>query len=304
MNDVFNMAEKFTGIPYAVTVNILKSVVVLLIVFFLVKLAVNIINKYQHDVKKRYKWLRLTKRIAFVLFLFIVVNIWILNYNSLGTFLGLASAGIAIALKDLLTNLAGWLFIIWRKPFELSDRIEVDNIKGDIIDIRVFQFTVIEIENWVQADQSTGRVVHIPNSTVFKNPISNYTVGFNQIWDEIQVMVTFESDWQKAKGVLHKIVKHTAVIDKEKLRKDIKDASNRYLIYYDKITPAIYTSVLASGINFSIRYLTDVKKRRNIQHNLWEKILIEFDKYEDIDFAYPTVRYYNNKIEGKLNSTK
>ena len=295
MSSFFNMAEKFTGIPYPVAINLLKSVVVMLILFFLVKISVNIINKYQQDVKKRYRWRRLTKRTAFFLFLFIVANIWLLNYNSLGTFLGLASAGIAIALKDLLINLAGWLFIIWRKPFELSDRIEVNKIKGDVIDIRVFQFTIIEIQNWINADQSTGRVVHIPNSVVFNNPISNYTVGFKQIWDELQVLVTFESDWQKAKNILTEIVNSIAVIDTDKLRNDIKNTSKRYLIFYDKVSPTIYTSVLDSGINLSIRYLTDVKKRRIIQHQLWEKILIEFDKYEDIDFAYPTIRYFNNK---------
>ena len=76
---------------------------------------------------------------------------------SLTTFLGLASAGVAIAMHDTIANLAGWFFIISRKPFKVGDRIEIGEIAGDVIDIRIFQFSLVEIGNWVDAEQSTGR---------------------------------------------------------------------------------------------------------------------------------------------------
>lgn len=92
---------------------------------------------------------------------------WFKGIQSLATFLGLVSAGLAIALKDLVTGLAGWIFIIWRKPFGVGDLIQIGNNSGDVIDIRPFKFIIMETGNWVDADQSTGRITHIPNSSVY-----------------------------------------------------------------------------------------------------------------------------------------
>src|SRR3989442_7605528 len=84
-----------------------------------------------------------------------------------------------------LVNLAGWVFIIWRSPFALGDRIQIGQHAGDVIDVRLFQFTLNEIGNWVQADQSTGRIIHIPNGKVLTEVIANYSEGVQYIWHEI-----------------------------------------------------------------------------------------------------------------------
>ena len=102
-----------------------------------------------------------------------------------------------------------------RRPFALGDRIQIGKHSGDVIDIRFFQFTINEIGNWVDADQSTGRIIHIPNGKVFTEAQANFTQGFSHIWNEIGVLVTFESDWEKAKNILEKIVeKHAASLTK------------------------------------------------------------------------------------------
>jgi len=138
--------------------------------------------------------------------------IWSQSAATIATYLGIVSAGVAIALHDPLTNLAGWLFLIVRRPFVVGDRIEIGAHAGDVIDVRMFQFSLIEIGNWVDADQSTGRILHMPNALVFREPIANYTEGFNFIWDEIPVTVTFESNWQRAKEILTEIVnQHSAI---------------------------------------------------------------------------------------------
>jgi small-conductance mechanosensitive channel len=121
--------------------------------------------------------------------------IWVEELLSLSTFLGLVSAGLAIALREPLINLMGWAFIVWRRPFEMGDRIEIGGQAGDVIDMRVFQFTLLEIGNWVDADQSTGRAIHVPNGKVFSESLANYSKGLAYIWNEIPVRVTFESDW-------------------------------------------------------------------------------------------------------------
>jgi small-conductance mechanosensitive channel len=97
-----------------------------------------------------------------------------------------------------LANLAGWVFIVWRHPFRVGDRVQIGEHAGDVVDLRIFQFSLMEIRNWVEADQSTGKIIHIPNGIIFTSPLANYTHGFNYLWNEIPITITFESDWEKA----------------------------------------------------------------------------------------------------------
>ena len=130
----------------------------------------------------------INKTLNYILgFIFFVATlvIWFGGLTGWSAYLGLVSAGLAIALQDPLVNLAGWIFISVRKPFVVGDRIEIGGHRGDVIDLRLFQFSLIEIGNWVDADQSTGRIIHIPNGWVFKQTTANYTAGFKFIWDEI-----------------------------------------------------------------------------------------------------------------------
>ncbi len=258
-----------------------------------------IIFKQTEDVFARYRWRKTQDYITFVLGIFIIGSIWIDEFKNLITFFGLLTAGIAIALKDPITDLAGWLFILWRKPFDVGDRIQIGDHAGDVIDIRIFQFTIIEIGNWVDADQSTGRILHIPNSKIFMEVLANYSIGFNYIWHEIGVMVTFESDWKKAKKILVGIVNKKSEHISKSAAKKIKDASKKYMIFYKNLTPIVYTAVKDSGVMLTMRFLCDPRQRRGYEESIWEEVLNEFGKCDNIDFAYPTQRFYTNTTEGK-----
>jgi len=210
------------------------------------------------------------------------------------------SAGVAIALKDPLANLAGWAFIVWSRPFEVGDRIEIAKHKGDVIDVHLFQFTLNEIGGWVDADQSTGRIVHVPNQQVFTEAVANYDKGFKYVWNEVPVVVTYESNWQKAKQILTAIaVKHAEHLTADAER-DLLAASRQYLINYKKLTPIVYTNTTPSGIQLTIRYLIEPRRRRGTVSAIWDEILTEFGKANDIDLAYHTVRSFSNPIEGKI----
>jgi hypothetical protein len=79
----------------------------------------------------------------------------------------------------------------------------------------------------------------------------------------------------------------------------INEASKHYMLYYTKLTPIVYTSVESCGVLLTMRLLVEPHKRRDCEHNIWEDILVEFHQQKDIDFAYPTQRFYNNLTEGK-----
>jgi len=254
------------------------------------------------DVQRRYVINKTFNYVFGIIFVIAIISIWFGGLTSWSAYLGLVSAGLAIALQDPLVNLAGWLFLSVRKPFTVGDRIEISGQRGDVIDIRLFQFSLIEIGNWVDADQSTGRIIHVPNGWVFKHNLANYTSGFRFIWDEIAVMVTFESDWRKAKEILGGIAtKHAAIKDEEALEQ-VRRASRKYMIFFQHLSPIVWTSVADSGVVLTMRYICEPRRRRSTSTVIWEDILTAFAAEESIDFAYPTTRFYHNRIEGKPGS--
>jgi small-conductance mechanosensitive channel len=262
-------------------------------------LIIKLIWKITDDIKKQYRWRKTTTYVIVFIGIIIFGIIWFENTSSIATFLGLVSAGLAIALKDLVANLAAWMFIVIRRPFEVGDRIQMGEYAGDVIDIRVFQFTLMEIGNWVDADQSTGRIIQVPNGKVFHEALANYSKGFQYIWNEIPVLVTFESDWRKAKTILEEIINQNSEHISTQAEKSVKQANRKYMIFYSNLTPIVYTKVQDSGVLLSIRYLCKPRNRRSSEQVIWEEILSAFEKYMDIDFAYPTYRYYDQRLEGK-----
>jgi len=299
MSKISEWLHNLTGFSPLALDRILTSLFIIFVLWFLRFLTLRIIWRRTEDVQVRYRWQKTSVYVIAILGILLVGRVWFVGIQSLATYLGLVSAGIAIALKDLVTSLAGWVFIIVRRPFLVGDRIQIGTHAGDVIDIRIFKFTLLEIGNWVDADQSTGRIIDIPNSYVITETLANYHKGFRFIWNEIQVLITFESNWKKAKSILLKIAsKHGADLSKT-AEKKVKEASKKYMIFYKTLTPIVYTSVKDSGVLLTIRYFIDPRNRRGSEQAMWEDILEEFAKRKDIDFAYPTTRVYYNAAEGK-----
>ena len=269
--------------------NLLISAVVLVLLLLAQRAILVFITRHIDSQALRYRWSKATAYASFVVGVLILIQVWFTAIRSLGTFLGLLSAGLAIALKDLVADLAGWFFILWRRPFELGDRIEVAGLKGDVVDRTIFQITIMEVGNWIEADQSTGRLIHIPNSMIFTHPLANYIAGFPYLWNELKVGVTFESDWKKAKRILEAIAADLAIDVKRDESAVRRRDDDRFLIRYRKLTPIVYTSVADSGILLTLRYICGPRERRGTGAELWERILDAFEPEPDIEFA-PTQR--------------
>ncbi|MCB9357478.1 MAG: mechanosensitive ion channel [Calditrichaeota bacterium] len=262
-------------------------------------LIIRILHQRSKDARNLYIGRKIASNSAAVLGVLIVGRIWFEGFQSLATFAGLLTAGLAIALKDLLVNFVGWMFLIWRKPFTIGDRIQIGTAAGDVIDMRLFQFSLLEIGNWVNADQHTGRVIHVPNGKIFTELQSVYTGAFNYIWNEVAILVTFESNWRKAKEILEKLCTKHGADKADSARQAFRDAADKYLISAADAQPRVYTTVEDSGVLLTIRYLCTPHERRMTEEAIWEDVLTEFALNSDIDFAYPTTRYYDNRAEGK-----
>lgn len=282
--------------------KLLASLLVVGVLIVARRLVLGVAERQIQDRTLLYKWSKGTSYTAFVVGLVLLAQVWFVAIRQVGTFLGLLSAGVAIALKDIVADLAGWIFIMWRRPFDIGDRVQIGPHAGDVVDIRIFQFTIMEIGNWVAADQSTGRLIHIPNAKVFTEPQANYTAGFPYLWNELPVVVTFESDWRKAKAALQEIAEGLGAEVAAEAELSLRETSKRFLVHYKKFAPAVYTSLAENGVLLTVRYLTRPRERRGSAQALWERIFDAFKEMPDVAFAYPTQRLYANPLEGKAEA--
>lgn len=291
--------EGVLGLGPPVQGKLFLSVAAILLVWALRILVLRLVHRRIEDPRVRYQWSKGSAYVAFVLVLVTLAQIWIEAIQNMGTFLGLLTAGLAIALRDLVANMAGWGFIVLRHPFHVGDRIQIGDQRGDVVDLRLFQFTILEIGNWVRADQSTGRIVHIPNARIFSDPLANYTAEFPFVWHELEVLVTFESDWRRAKELVLGVVEEQASGVASMAAEEVKRASRKLLIFYRTLTPTVYTSVEDSGVLLTARFMCHVRQRRGMSQAIWEGILDAFAAEDAVDLAYPTRRLYTNLLEGK-----
>lgn len=299
MNGVDHAIEGALGLPAPLVWRLIWTVTVLATWVVARRLVRALLGRVVADASSRFQ---VTKVIGYVLAIVAfasLAKIWIQGVTGLATYFGLLSAGVAIALQDPIINFAGWLFILWRQPFKTGDRIQIGAHAGDVVDIRPFRTVLLEIGNWVHADQSTGRVLHIPNGWVFKNSVANYDEAFGYIWNELEVLVTFESNWRRAKEILEETLRDKVGEPSTEVRRRIDDAAHDMHIQFTKLTPAVWLSVGESGVRLTMRYLCRPRERRATAEEVWTAVLDAFAGAPDVDLAYPTTRFFEHALEGK-----
>lgn len=203
--------EDLSGLVSEHALDLGLSLLFLVLIFAARHLILRAVIARVQDTQAAFRARKLSFYVSSGLLLLALGSIWTSQLAGAGSFIGILSAGIAIALTDVLKNIAGWVLIVFRRPFKVGDRIEIGSDAGDVIDIGVFRFSLQEIRNWVDADQTTGRILHIPNGMVFVEPLANFTEAFPYIWEEIPVTVTFESDWEQARGMVQNVVNRYAL---------------------------------------------------------------------------------------------
>ena len=294
---VAGWVERAFGLSPLTTGRLLNTLVIVFLFVTIKRLLRRSVLSHIDEMSLRY---RISKGISALLAIVGVLlfgKIWFADLH-VATYFGIFSAGLAIAMKDPLVNLAGWIFIVVRAPFRVGDRVQLGDHTGDVVDIAAFTFTMLEVGNWVHADQSTGRILRLPNGHVFSKPCANYTIGFEYIWHEIPVVITFESDYERAHVLLTEIVnrhaKHT-----DEVARQVQQMSDQYRISYRYLTPIVWLEVVDHGVQLTVRYLCHARRRRSSADRLWREILDAFSREPRIDFAYRTMRYFDGRTEGK-----
>ena len=218
----------------------------------------------------------------------IILHVWFPDTQSLVVAVGVISAGIVIALQDVIRNFAGGILILTGNLYHVGDRIEIAGETGDVMDIGIMNTTMMELRGWIASDQATGRITTIPNGKVITNDVHNYTKDHSFLWDEIMIPISYSSNWKKAKEVMLEIVtRETAEIVKE-AEAEIEKIGETYYLPRRMVEPAVYLTPTDNWISFHVRYVTRVKERRAFRTRISEMILEKVQEYSDISISSTT----------------
>lgn len=241
----------------------------------------HLIGRYARDSNTRY---HARKFVGFVGYLAGFLAIIIVFSNKLGGLtvaLGVAGAGIAFALQEVIVSMAGWVAISFGTFYKTGDRVQLGGIRGDVIDISVLRTTIMEIGEWVHVDLYTGRIVRVANSFVFKEPVFNYSGDFPFLWDEITLPVRYGSDWKLTKTMLRGIVDETLLGYSHEVKEAWQKIVRQYLVEDANVEPMITLRATDNWIEFTVRYVVDYRRRRWMKDHLFTRILEEIDKTEN-----------------------
>ena len=225
--------------------------------------------------KRAFRYYQITNIILTLINVIIIFVLWDKYLDNIITIISFVSAALTLALRELIFNFFAGIYIKMKKPFVVEDRIEVNGIKGDVINISSLNFEILEVDNNGNSSQSTGIAITIPNSFALTTPIKNEDKNFKYIWSEIVVKTTLDANVEETKKKLLEIITQNEVVKRipKKMQNEMEDISLDYRIYYNKLDPIVYMKVVDSHMEFSIRYLVHPKKNRYVEDDVWSKIL-------------------------------
>jgi len=257
------------------------SVLVILIILGARRLTIRIVTSKTQDETAAKAWRRGIRYVFFFLMIFILFPIWLPSIRGILAILGIFGAGVVIVLKEVILNIVGWFYIVFRRPFDPGNRIQVGEYTGDVIDIRLMEFSMMEVKTRAEGGMSTGRVLHLPNSILLTTTTANASKGFSFNWNEVKIHLTADSDWKKAADLVQQIAEKTLEsIDQEDQR--IKRSQQDYSIRYSRLTPMVFVEVGDGAIILTLRHLIEPRQTRVITDKLWRAILAAFTRQKRI----------------------
>ncbi|GAA4269947.1 mechanosensitive ion channel family protein [Hyunsoonleella aestuarii] len=258
--------------------SIIKYVFLVAFVLVIIQLVRRILRKHVTDTAARYKSQKGIEIIGYIILIFLSFSYFTGNIKDFTLVIGLFSAGIAFTLQELILSIAGSLYIFIVKVYKPGDRIEINGIKGDVIDVDSIYTTMMEIGQWVSNDNYSGRIVKLSNAFVFKGPIYNYSQDFPFIWDEFNLPMKYESDIELAKSIIIKIASRTLSEYTSNSKSQWKDVVNKYYIEDALVDPTLAITLTDNWVQFNLRYIVDYRKRRSVKHILYDEIYKEIQK--------------------------
>ncbi|MBS1538824.1 MAG: mechanosensitive ion channel family protein [Bacteroidetes bacterium] len=284
------MEHQIQNFLYDPTVGKIVTVFVGIAVIWVIIKAIqrNLFTKIK-DNDNRYRAKKFSGFIGYLLTLVLITVIFSDKLGGLTVALGVAGAGIAFALQEVIASFAGWLAIMFGGFYKTGDRVQLGGIKGDVMDIGILRTTIMETGQWVDGDLYNGRIVLIANSFVFKEPVFNYSGDFPFLWDEIKVPIQYGSNYQKTKELLFNVGVEVAGDLTEKSRETWVSLQNKFKLEDAQTEPMVSLIANDNWVEYTLRYVVSYKKRRATKTELFTKLLTAIEATNgEIKFASAT----------------
>lgn len=231
----------------------------------------------------------LVRNTVFTIGSVVVLSIWLGFGSSFTVAMGILGAGIAFASQEVIGSFAGYLNIITGNLFRIGDRVRIGNVVGDVLDISMLRTTVMEIGEWVKADQYTGRIVTVANRVVFSDPVFNYTQHWHYLWDEITIPITYDSDWRRAGELMLEHGQEYSSDLQAEAQAELGEMVRIYLVHETPVEPMLYIVMTDNWIEMTLRYVVEAWKRREVKGQLHHELLQHFESEPDITVASATI---------------
>ena len=273
--------------PYAL--RLILIVVGVIIILTAKNLIRSRLGRYIKDHNNFYRSKKAVNVVGYFLILLLISIIYRESLGTLTIFFGIAGAGIAFALQEVIVSIAGWIAILFTDIYKPGDRVLMGGIKGDVIDVGVLRTTIMEIGGWVEGDLYSGRIVRITNSFVFKEPVYNYSADFPFLWDEIKIPVQHGSNYNLAREILYDVAQEVVGDYSDEAKQQWEIMVRKFLIENASTHPMVNIIANDNWVEFTLRYVVDYKKRVGVKDQLFTKILEKVESNSDqIELASAT----------------
>jgi small-conductance mechanosensitive channel len=219
----------------------------------------------------------------------VILFIWLGSGSNLTVAMGILGAGIAFASQEMIGSFAGYVNIVTGNLFRIGDRVRIGNVEGDVLDISILRTTVMEIGEWVRADQYTGRIVTVANRVVFSDAVFNYTQHWRYLWDEIMIPVTYASDWRRAGEIMLEHGKTYASPFQAQAQAELQALVDRYPLHEAAVEPTLFVAMTDNWIELTLRYVLEARGRRKVRSQLHQELLQQFESEPDVTVASATM---------------
>jgi small-conductance mechanosensitive channel len=279
MNELDKFIENFRSWESSLLIiELIQFILWFTFILFISWLIRKSISRRIKDNTARYRLKKIIRLASYILIILLVILTFTSEIKYFTISIGLISAGIAFALQEVILSVAGWFAIFGSSIYKPGDRIEINGIKGDVIDIGVTRTTLMEIGEWVKSDNYSGRIVQISNAFVFKVAVHNYSANFPFVWDEIDIPIKYGSDITLANQIILDAAKKTLSNYADFAKEHWKIMVSKYLIENANVDSTITFKLTDNWIEFNLRYVVDFKKRRATKKELFKDVFNEINK--------------------------
>ena len=276
--------------PYlGVILKLLFSLLILVLTMAGNRVLRNVLKVQVRDPAQVHTLYMLVRNSIFLAGSVLTLLIWLGVGSNFTVAMGILGAGIAFASQEVIGSFAGYLNIVTGNLFRIGDRVQIGHVTGDVLDVSILRTTVMEIGEWVQADQYTGRLVTVANRVVFSDPVFNYTQRWPYLWDEITIPVTYNSDWRRAGELMLEHGREYTTQFQAQAQAQLRDLVNTYPVHDATVEPTLYIVMTDNWIEMTLRYVVDAQARRQVKTRLHHELLQHFESDPNVTVASMTV---------------